>query len=383
MNLVAALVAFLALAPKAVQLGRDPRNPALRATCGVLAALGVAEVVNWHPTYHALGVLTGQPNIARYLIHLCALVAAASIQSLFLHLSDPATARASARIRWLILVVVAAAMGVVFFLADFDVEDVDHFADRYGSAPWMREYMLAFLAYLTLAMADIMRMSLRYSRRLPASALRLGLRVLTAGALVGLAFCLHKAAFLIVTTTGGTVPWSEGSVSGVLIVLGILLVAAGLVIPSAAKAGTAVREWPGRYRVHRDLLPLWQAVHDLDPGFTLHPPRRLPPPSTIEVDTYRRVIEILDGLRQFAGHLDPAAAEGHRLPEAADAAVITTMIRYVRSTPPAQRRTPSGPGALSSLSFTEDEDIDVLARHLAAVSRRLAAPAEEKRVAQH
>jgi len=383
--LIAAGIAFTALAPKTVQLIRDPRNPALRATCGVLASLGVAELVSWYPSYHAIGELTGVPNLARYLMHLCALVAAAVVQSLFLHLSDPETARVRARWRWLILAVVAVVMGIAFHLARFDVEDPERFADRYATAPYMREYMLGFLAYLALAMVDIMRMSVRYSRQLPPSALRLGLRVLALGALDGLLYVIHKGTFILLTHQGIDLPWSEGPVAQLLILVGIALVSSGLVIPSLAKSVTTIRQWPRLYRLHRDMFPLWQALYALDSSVSLNPPSRRLPLGTLHVEMYRRIIEILDGIRQHSAYLDPAA--GRAAAEAAreaglpagearavgDAASIAAMVDYVSRTPP-HERVPVAAGAADVLVLAEEDDVEA-AQRLAAISRAYASSA--------
>ncbi|WP_328459305.1 hypothetical protein OHA21_26755 [Actinoplanes sp. NBC_00393] len=380
--LLAGAVAFAALIPKTTQLLRDPRNPGLRATCGVLASLGVAQVISCKPVYHAIGQLSGVPNLGRYVIHLCALIAAAAVQSLFLHLGDPATARRRAAHRWLLLAVVAAVMGAVFLIADFAVEDAEHFADRYAGAPWMREYMISFLAYLALAMVDIMRMSLRYSRQLPASALRAGLRLLSTGALVGLIYVVHKGFFILVVSLGGAVPWSERPVSRALIGLGITLVSVGLVLPTIVRTAGALRQWPGQYRRYRAMYPLWRALHDLDSGATLHPPRRRPPLTTLGVETYRRVIEILDGLRSHDGYLDPsagasaaaAAIAAGQTPASAraagDAASIAAMLNYLTGTPPERRRPPTSSAGLPLL---DDSDLDASVQHLAAVSRLLPA----------
>lgn len=380
--LFAALIAFAVLTPKTIQLIRDPHSPALRCACGVLGSLGIAELISWYPLYHAIGQVSGVPNLARYLMHLCALVAAAAVQALFLHLSDPATARVRTRWRWLILGVVAVIMAVAFHLAAFDIEDVEHFSDRYAAAPYMREYMMGFLAYLALAMIDIMRMSVRYSRQLPPSALRLGLRVLALGALDGLIYVIHKATFILATSWGMDLPWSERPATRVLIVVGIALVSSGLVIPSAAKALDAAREWPARYRLYRDMQPLWQALYSLDHSMNLTPPTRRLPLTTLPVDLYRRMIEILDGIREHGAYLDPAAAEAatraahdEDLPAGevravGDAASIAAMIDYVTATAPAARVSTVADDD-DSLALAEEHDLDA-ARRLAAISRAYA-----------
>jgi hypothetical protein len=167
-HLITGLIALLALVFKARQLARDPRNPALWSICGTLGGLGVAVIIGWRPLYLQIDESTGIPNLARYLMHAVALVAAASVQTLFLYLGDPGKAPRRARLRWLTLAAAVAIMGLEFLYGGFDIEAPDDFATRFAGDSSLARYMLVYTAYLALSMTDILRMSIRYERQLPA-----------------------------------------------------------------------------------------------------------------------------------------------------------------------------------------------------------------------
>lgn len=370
---IAALAAFAALSLKLVQLWRDPHNPALRAICGVLGALGVSVLVGWSPCYLAIDEFTGIANLARYVMHGSALAAAASIQTLFLYLGDPDKAPRRSQWRWAALLCVLVIMAVSFSRAGFSVEAPDDFADRYADSPQLAEYMLAYLGYVGLAMIDVFRMSVRYSRKLPKSLLRFGIRLLVVGSVVGLGYVIHKLAFVVAGRLKLELPWAEGQVSKLLILSGIAFVAGGLVIPSVGSYVVDVRHWPHRYQLYRDLYPLWEAIYSVNKAVNLHPPRRRPTIRLMNHALYRRVIEIRDGIRELSPYIDPAitqtaaqaAADIGIAPQEAraigDAAGIAAMLDYVRATPPAAR-TPMNSESMDSAAGAAAEDHQADAR---------------------
>ncbi len=94
-----------------------------------------------------------------------ALIAAAGFQVLFLHLGDPPKAPARVRVRLTMLAAVIGIMSVAFWLAPVDVSEPVNFSERYATLPQIGVYFLFYLAYLAIAVTDILRMSLRYARR--------------------------------------------------------------------------------------------------------------------------------------------------------------------------------------------------------------------------
>ncbi|MFF5085323.1 MAB_1171c family putative transporter [Actinoplanes sp. NPDC000266] len=380
---VAALIAFVACGVKLRQLRRDPHNPALRAICGALAALGLCVVVGWPPLYVALDEATGLPNIARYIEHSISLVAAASVQTLFLFLGDPERAPRRVQIRWIALGVAVAVMGAAFAQGKFNVEAPLDFATRYANTPQLSQYMLAFLAFLLVTMYDILRRSAQYGQQLPPSLLRLGTRLLLAGSVVGLIYVAHKATFLICRLLDLPLSWDEGPVSQTLLLLGITLVAGGLVIPGIGPYLTDVWQWPRRYRLYTDMMPLWEDIHGVVRDVNLHPPRRRPSIRLMSVALYRRVIEIRDGLRELRKYVNATVvshatqlATEHELPArdaraTGEAAGIAVMLDYVIATP-ADARKPLADKSATRVTQDAGDSLDEDAQWLASVSRAYA-----------
>ena len=158
-HVVAALVAAVALVVKLAALVRDPRDQKIWASVGICLGCGLAVTLGWAPVYSFIDQVTGVPNLAKLAEHGSALLTATAIQFLFLHLGDPERARRQFRRRLALLVVVFAVMATMFWAADFPASEPLHFAERYGDLPEVGVYMLAFLLYLAVSVADILRMS--------------------------------------------------------------------------------------------------------------------------------------------------------------------------------------------------------------------------------
>lgn len=376
-----ATIAAIAAILKFRQLRRLPGNPGIRATCIILAALAGSVLIGWGPIYVGVDRAVGVPNLSRYLEHVVGLVAAAAVQDLFLHLGNPRQGAHRARVRWYILAVVAAVMAVLFSLGNFDVEAPEDFADVYAGTAGLALYNVPFLLFMTLAMTDIFRMSTRYSRQLPRSPLRFGIRLLAIGSVNGLLYVAHKAAFVVLTQAGVNLPWPEWVVSRPLVIIGVILAAGGLVIP--AVGSTALGRYPRRYRLYRDLHPLWSAIVQVNTAVSLSPPARRPSVRAMEVALYRRVIEIRDGLREFSTYTDSriasaaagaAAAAGldaHHARAVGEAAAIAQMLDYLGTTPPEQRAAVSERSS-NGRSDNAAEEFDADARWLTDVSRAYA-----------
>lgn len=328
---IAILIGLTGLLFKLRDLRRDPANPALRAICVVLAALTGAVLVGWEPIYVGLDRLVGVPNLAKPIEHALALTAAAAVQVLYLNLGDPQTARQRARVRWAALVVVLVVMGVAFGLGGFNVEAPDDFATLYADDPNIVWYMLVYLSYLALAMVDIYRSSTRYARHATPRLLRWGIWLLAIGSVIGLAYVVHKAGFIIAHRVGVAPPWAESSVSRLLITSGIALVTTGLVLPSAGAAAVELVRWPGRYRLYRQLHPLWQDITAAVPEVVLY--REQLGRGRIRSALYRLVIEIHDGQLQLQAYLRPEdhAAAAALDPVTADAYLIAAAIERQRA----------------------------------------------------
>lgn len=313
-HLVAAFVAAVAFLVKLRALGRDPANPRILASAGICLGMGVAVTAGWAPVHSLIDRVSGVPNLAKLVEHGSALLAAAAIQFLFLHLGDPGRARRLMVRRGVFLAVAFGVMVAAFSRADFPESEPLHFAERYGDLPPVGVYMLAFLTCLGVTVVDILRVSAGYARYAGAR-LRTSMRLLSAGAAFGAGFVAHKALFICLKLAGVAPPWAEPAATQTLIMLSVSLIGASFVLATVRKAADGLRAWPRRYATHRDLHALWYLLYRAMPTIALHPPRRPEADSRwawrLGERLYRRCVEISDGLRTL-GPLDESVAGAAR-----------------------------------------------------------------------
>ncbi|MDR7277683.1 MAB_1171c family putative transporter [Catenuloplanes atrovinosus] len=386
-HLIALGFAATALAVKLVALIREPSNPATRATCGILFGFGSAVAIGWEPLYLAIDEASGVPNLAKVFENGSALIAAAGFQVLFLHLGDPPKAPARVRVRLTMLAAVIGIMSVAFWLAPVDVSEPVNFSERYATLPQIGVYFLFYLAYLAIAVTDILRMSLRYARRVNRKIVRFSLRLLSIGSMLGLGYVAHKALFIITEFLGGNLPWPESAGSQLFITSCIGFIALSFTISSVGTAVVAAWRWPAQDRLYRRLYPLWLAFYSVAPEIARQPGTRL---ATANLPLlrprwlYRRYIEIGDGRLEIADFLASTTAqrafdiayaatvvvEGQRAGEVAgEAARVLVAVELYRTTVPIEE--PADDVALSPATPTHPGDIDDEMEAQAAISDRL------------
>lgn len=311
-----ALLAATALAYKIPALLRDPRSPTRRALVAMLACLVWAPTVNTPVVYLAFDGLVGVPNLARLVAHAGILGFAVSVQILLLHWTVPQPGRGRTWIRLASVAVAAAAMTILFVLAPVDVSTTE-FTVRYGDAPHIDQYMIVYLGYFAVALVDIMRLSWRYARLTSRPFLRLGLRLVTVGAALGVTYCVEKAGYVSARRVGlELVPAAvQESLSPILTGSGSLLMLIGFTIPSwgprVAGAGDRLR----RYRTYRRLSPLWRMLCRATPEIALHPTTgrpSMPAVRDLEYRLVRRVVEIRDGWLALRPYLNARTADEAR-----------------------------------------------------------------------
>ncbi len=272
-HVVAALVAVAALVVKLGALLRDPKDQKIWASVAICLGCGLAVTVGWAPVHSAVDQFTRVPNLAKLAEHGSALLTATAIQFLFLHLGDPQRARRQIRRRLVLLAVVFTVMATMFWAADFPTSEPLHFADRYGDLPEVGVYMLAFLLYLAVSVADILRMSLGYARY-AGTRLKVVMRLLSAGAAFGGAYVGHKAFFIALKLADGSAPWSEPVVSQTLVTLSVSFTCSSFVLSTIWKFVDDLRVWPRRSEAYRQLHALWYLLYQAVPTIALQPPRR-------------------------------------------------------------------------------------------------------------
>ncbi|WP_043725109.1 MAB_1171c family putative transporter [Kutzneria sp. 744] len=252
---------------------RPSRKPGRRLVRVCVLGLAVSQtaltpvVADFTPT-------VGLPYAERLVGHLALLLAVWAGAQILLRLNGKDV---RAHTAWAIFA--GAAMVVLFVLTP----------DLYPQSPWVMEYSLAYAAALLPEFAVIAWLCLRDVRQAPDRVMRLGLGLIAVGIAAAAAYMISKS--LVAISSRAPIDFAVGRgypLSKALPTAAHLLVLAGVAAP-------AVAGWLRRYRSYRRLGPLWRDLYRAEPAIALEPPG-LPTLFPTQLQLYRRVIEIRDGL---------------------------------------------------------------------------------------
>lgn len=301
-------------------------TPDIGALCLTLAALGAALATLAPAVQHFENLLV--PNLGRLLSNSFTLGAAYTTLVMLLHLNyGPEGARHSTYPRLAGLVAAVAVMSATFALAPLQSPppegSVGTFGHLYDTEPTLVVYILTFTAYLGLALVDLLRMALRYSRHAQ-GALRVGLRLVATGSVLGTVYLGEKIAFIAsqwsalppfftARERACTAPFTPAgcAFSVGLPAVGVATFAIGATLPVW---GPRLRA-PGRHlrtrRSFQRLHPLWAALYEAAPDVMLASPAALggKVPAGAGFRLYRRIIEIRDAWLVLRPLRDPRVAE--------------------------------------------------------------------------
>lgn len=307
-----ALVAWAAVLYKLSLLRRSPDDPAARPYLWTLVALASALTVLAHPVYMTVDRLTGIPNLARLLGHDFIMLTAWSARTTLSYVNFPfEEARSRVRRHGAILVVALVFMAVLFGLAPVD-EETMQFMSRYATAPFILEYWLVFLGFLGVALVDIVRLDFAHAARADNPTVKLGLRTVALGGIVGLGYVANEGLYVLGAQVDATYPLGDKDmVTTVLVAGGTSLMIVGSTMPAWGPIVgiPAAARWIDRYGTLRQLYPLWVDLYQASPDIALSPPLSSLVDSLsmrdLNVRLYRRVVEIRDGLLTLHSFVDP------------------------------------------------------------------------------
>jgi hypothetical protein len=278
-----------------------------------LLALAFAVTLFVPAIYRAFYHLTGVPNLAELVGQGLILVSnwqGAAVLLFLAHSDDLTTARRALRIRGF-LVLGTLIVITYFFVLIPAPEDTTRFTTVYADAPYITDYWIAYLFAVNLLQVDMARLFIRYSRKSTREALRLGLRIVAAGSIVGTTYWLHWMAFLVIRRTTGTTPdWLDvwGKIS---VITAVLLIVIGSVVPAwGRRVGLRgpVAAWR-EHRAWRQMQPLWEAlIHE----FAVELPGSTSDDAQLSYRLYRRRVEILDGILALRPYRDATAEQQTR-----------------------------------------------------------------------
>jgi hypothetical protein len=320
LSLIPAVLAWAGVAYKLPAYWRNRRDPAVRAFWLSLLFLALALTALLPPLAKWIDDIAGIGNLSRLLGNCVVLIAAWAVQIfVFLNLDYRRDgARARIQLASWALVGVLVGMTGLFVLAPVHHEAAD-FWRRYGTAPFMLEYRILYLAYLGLAVINIVRHSWHYAGIADRPSLALGLRFVAIGGLLGGGYVAHeglRAAALIVGLHSSVL--ESDTLTRVLIASSVALMVAGVTMPAwGPRFGIpAVYERLSEYRSYRQLYPLWKALYRANPEIALLRPRSALIDALMIRDLdfrlYRRVVEIRDGSLALRPYFDSRVIEQAR-----------------------------------------------------------------------
>lgn len=379
-----AVLAWAAVAYKLPACLRGRRDPAVRSLWLSLLFLALALTVMLPSIYVAIDRLVGVVNVARLLVNGLVLVASWAVQAFLFRVNYP-DGEALPRIRrvgWGLagtLVLLAA----LFVLAPAGEETTD-FIGRYGSAPFVLEYRLVFLGYLGLALRNIVGLAWRYAGIAERPALRLGLRFVALGGVLGFGYVANEGLRVAAARFGLGDPLPDPHlVTNALMATSVVLMLVGCTMPAwGPRFGIpTLYSWVRQYRAYRRLHPLWLALYRAKPEIALVPPSSavadMLSVHDLRFRLYRRVVEIRDGLLALHPYHDPVVAHYARglcqeagLPSEKAEVVVEAASMAVALRALAQGRIVGRPGSAPSTPGGCDLETEVAALERLAVAFR-------------
>lgn len=300
-------------------------KPSVQAMCKALGLLALALFFGLMMNLVGLSPLSG---ILQAVQNAVTLVSAYSLMVFCLLTGNPGS-DVSRRIRnrrvglRIALIVLAAC----FVLGPLQ-EGVPIISGSYAADKFLLAYQFTFAAYLGLAMVNVGWLSHQAEKANNPRFLRAGMRLLKAGAVVGLLYVLHRIGYSVASAAGMQPPWQEYGSVGVstwLILLAVGSLMAGVLVPPLGA------RWDLR-NTARAVVPLWRELIKAAPELRLD---HVGEPSVRACVTEIRDV-LLGPLRRY---LDPEVAGRARLrastadlPEvdqqaAVEAAVIAVAVR--------------------------------------------------------
>ncbi|MEV6176206.1 MAB_1171c family putative transporter [Streptomyces sp. NPDC052015] len=296
----AVLCAALAIKlPTIIRLWRDPL---LRAVGGLLLLACAVFVFVAPSTIAWTNRVTGVPNISAPWCYSLLTAFAGSCLLLIIAwrngLSErsPATRRA---MRWVIgaYTGVIAALWILFFLADADVERLRDLDTYYANTPFMREEILLYLLAHCVAVLITSRLIWNWVRTDGLDAwLRSGLACLGVGYGLNLVFDAFKLTAVVARWTGHDLDWLSTNAAPPVACLSAILVAAGFILPHAGQFLHDRWRVRAAYRALRPLYVLMRTVQGSGIPFAVR--------ATPELRLIRRETYIRDVLLALSRHID-------------------------------------------------------------------------------
>jgi hypothetical protein len=295
---------------------RRPNDPALRSWWLALLSLAAAVTVLMPPVQQTVDRTVGMVDLALLVGHSLALGCACGAQAFLLYSNYP-QAEAGPKVHRQVWVLVGTlmAMAALFTVGQGDHEAFDLLSRDVTAWPVLC-YWLLFLGVLGLALVSAVRLIGRWARLTDRELLRGGLRMLAAGAAVGLVWVGYNLVFLAASQLGhAQLLGDQQLITQGLSVASVLLMVVGFTMPAwGPRVGLPrLLRWVRHYRAHRRLYLLWRDLCQVVPDIALVQPtarwRDAVAVQDLGFALHRRVIELRDARLRLRPDLDPQVAK--------------------------------------------------------------------------
>lgn len=218
---------------------RHNRRPEMVALCWTLTFLAAAFFVQLASP--VIRSTVPMPALADYVMHAFGLVSAFWMSAFALHLgqAESVAPRTVRRRAWLLA---AALIALTVFYVIGPVHAGLTTITAESEAPFVAHYFAVFAAYLGLALIEVAWMT-GYGEPSTCAWVRRGIRLLRAGACVGLLDVALLAATAILAAAGARLPWADAGAFGLgtyLMLPAVVLMTAGILTPALG------RRWQAR-----------------------------------------------------------------------------------------------------------------------------------------
>lgn len=355
-------------------LGQSSTQRLLWAGLVALAASVTLEVPRVAETLDGL-ICT---NVAHLVKHILVVVAALAINEVVRNLAlQPAAGREGRRRRVAFVVAAIALLIVLFLIAPVHDRHMPGFTAAASGEPLLLTYWATYIVALGATLVAVCRLTWHAIRTFPAGPLRASMWWIGIGATVGLAYCSHKAAFLVtstITDADWLSPSTADRVQTLLMGTTLLALVVGVQWPAVSRWGPVRNLRAGR--AYRLLGPLWRDYHEAAPEIALEPTvetNAVHPRREAEMHLYRRIIEIRDGMLDVRPYGRPEAHDlavrtacdaGHNRPELIGEAAWLEVARRAKLHG-------SAPHHNSASAVIGGDDLDSESRVLLDIARSL------------
>lgn len=291
------LVAILMVGYKLRLAGRDRQAPGGRHILGFAVSIAGALGLDAWMTLQITGPMPAVAGLASDELK----VAALGFLMLFANSVRPEAVRGR---RYVLIAAWTMATCVVLFF----VSGADQSADVVILAPDRVAFFVAYdvvlICYEVWGLLTFTTLLNQYARLVEPGLLRTGLRLIMAGALIGVLWAAWQLDDIRIALAQHENTTSEDEVSAVLAAVCVLMSAAGATLSAWGPYLSGPFRWLGAQWRYQQIRPLWQAMHAAVPAIALSPVARQQ--GGVEFALYRHVIEIRDAQLALRGHIHPS-----------------------------------------------------------------------------